>query len=230
MWVGAWALSPRGVVLGPIVRNGSLNAVRYALAPLPAALLTLAGCSYASDYVPPADGRARAVWAGDRVVMSLALPPESACSAEIHAADGWSLGSVRSGHAHVHGHVAVWVPIYYGPPIHPVVPGRAPPIHTRPTVAPRPVGRTPAVVQGGRAGAGVHVSSDRTDDLMKRLFVVAAVAALIALPATAIALASGHPEPTDEVAAAIDDANEFNDSARQPDSPCNPALFVEGEP
>jgi len=161
-------------------------------------VLALAGCNYASDYRPPADGRARPLYKGDKVVMvapselprclEAGPPPPSYQYAVPRNAGGYYLP--RSHHTHVPVAVVVVAP---GPPLVPV---------------PVPVGHRHH--HGLASGGGVD-----SGDAGKYMLAAMAVAALVAFPAVAIGLAMGNPEPEDEVAPAVDAVNRFNDEARE---------------
>src|SRR5215467_1387889 len=84
------------------------------------------GCAYDSQYVAPNDGRARAVWKEDNVVVELAGAPVSdACLEQLRA---WSdNGTLRLSSGDVKRDVALpprlaievsrpfWIPVYFGP-------------------------------------------------------------------------------------------------------------------
>ncbi|AUX46961.1 uncharacterized protein SOCE26_084710 [Sorangium cellulosum] len=195
------------------------------------ALGALSGCaSYVSDYVPPADGRARPVFRGGEVVMEVGggdtpecltggeegpdgaapPPPPSASSSRV---------SVRGG---------FWVPVYYGPPIVVVRRGVAPP---RPHIhrAPGSVVRVPASPsKGGSAGTGGSATprgsgargSGGGSEAVAVVLVSAAVLALAALPAVAVGLSFGRTEAEEETALTLDRVNAYNDLTRTPGSQC----------
>jgi hypothetical protein len=154
--------------------------------------LSVAGCSYTSEYVPPQDGRARPIWVDDAVQVAAPAdlpecvtreqPPEGYTYTVPQDQDGYyySPGPGPSGHVHVH----VGVVIIGRPPL---------------LFAPTP-GFNPGSISG---------------DGGKYLAVGLAVGAIIAFPFIAMGLALGHPEPEEEVAGSIDALNTWNDQARE---------------
>jgi len=149
------------------------------------------GCSYTSEYTPPADGRARGVWKDDGLVM---VAPEALprCAHQMpppppgyHYAvplDGSGYYVAPRTHTHVHVGVVIIGP----PPLHPPVP----------------------IVPGSLGGSMDGESG-------KVMLVVMAIGAIVAFPFIAMGLALGHPEDEDEVAATVDRINEWNDEARE---------------
>lgn len=181
--------------------------------------------SYASDYLPPKDGRARPIWDSDGVVASV---PElgvdkAACLAAIDGTD--------ESYAYRGEHVA-WQPgiiIVGAAPLPPPLP--IPGLGGHPMHGSAPVARTPASphVGGPSGGSAVHSSSGKsTESLPKELMAIAVVAALIALPIITIGLALGRPEPEKAVAREIDQANRFNDLARVSGTPCSLGVLTTG--
>ncbi|MCK6586604.1 MAG: hypothetical protein HUU21_25830 [Polyangiaceae bacterium] len=191
-----------------------------------ASLAALSGCgSYISDYVPPDDGRARAVWRDGNVEMEGA-DLSGACAAEI----GYETNEPPppyTGGSTVRVHGGFWVPVYFGPRIVVVHRGVAPRPHYHAT-------RVRSVSSGGSGigsisgggGGGGKVSSGGSSggggssgDIGKGA-VILAVVALIALPAIALGLSLGRTEAEKETALTIDRVNAYNDLARTPGSPC----------
>lgn len=209
-----------------------------------------AGCgSYVSDYVTPADGRARAVWRDGEVAMEVANPLPPACASDIRYSSKEPPPKYSSGGGHVHVSGGVWVPVYYGPRIVVVHRGVPPSPHVhhhhghvvhRPA-SPTPggggsAGGTPVVSGGGGSGKGGGGSSGGSsgsgggsssgDGDLGKAAVVLAVIALLALPAIAIGLSAGRTESESEAALSIDRVNAYNDLARTPGSSC--AAYAEG--
>ena len=151
-----------------------------------------AGCSYTSDYRPPADGRARGVWEDDALVMvAPSALPRCAHSAPPRP-PGYRYAVPLNGAGYYtpprsHGHVVVGVVVVGPPPLHPPVP----------------------IVPGVGMGGAMDGEGG------KYILVVMAVGAIVAFPFLAMGLALGHPEPEDEVAATVDRVNRFNDDARE---------------
>lgn len=181
----------------------------------------LGGCAgYTSEYAPLDDGRARAVYRDDQLVMEVggAVTPECA-NAVVDARSPETAAYVAS-HAHRH----TWVPVYYGPPILVLHGGLAPTPH-RPRYAggsgPGFSGLTvPGRSGGGTGGPSSSGGGGGLGNAGKEVVVIIAVIAIVAMPAIAIGLAVGRPEPEKEVAAVIDRVNLYNDMARTPGSPC----------
>jgi hypothetical protein len=213
-----------------------------ALAALAAAsLAALSGCgSYISDYVPPDDGRARAVWRDGKVEMEGA-DLSGACAAEI----GYETNEpppTYTGGSTVRVHGGFWVPVYFGPRIVVVRRGVAPspPRYraTRVTTLSGGGGSSGGgsgvgSVSGGGGGGGSKFSGGGSSsggggggsDIGKGA-VVLAVVALIALPAIALGLSLGRTEAEKQTALTIDRVNAYNDLARTPGSPCSMGPWV----
>lgn len=191
-----------------------------------AAAAFLGGCGeYNSDYVPIQDGRARAVFRNDNLVMEVGGGIAPGCA---DAPNGpLNLGSGSYGPSD--SGVRVWVPVYYGPRIVVVNRGVAPPPH-RPAYRPHSSsglsgggsgGSFNGITSGGGGSTSGGSSGGGGGNLdLKEGVVILAVIALIALPAISLGLALGHPENETEVATAIDRVNMYNDMARTPGSPC----------
>jgi hypothetical protein len=149
------------------------------------------GCSYTSDYVPPKDGRARAIWKDDKAVV--AAPSELPdCATREQPPEGYRYEVPLDAGGYYYapsgtGHVHVGVVVIGRPPI--LLPG----------------------VPGVTIPSPGNVSGDGAEYLV----VILAVGAIVAFPFIAMGLALGHPEPEDEVAAAIDQVNAFNDESRE---------------
>lgn len=189
------------------------------------------GCGYTSSYVPPADGRARAVWRENNVVPALAASPGTACTQEIERLTGTTAQGLRllatgeaapptyrGGPTYVDGY---WVPRYYGPPIVVVRAGVAPRLWRPPLFMPAPL-------LALRTGAGTlfpgspslsALSLFSQGDSGKALAYLA-VLALIVLPIVDLWLALDDPESPTRSGRAIDFVNAYNDLARWPGSPC----------
>jgi hypothetical protein len=198
------------------------------------ASLFLLGCAYSSQYTPPADGRARAVWRDDHVVVDTGgVPLWPACmqqlgwvsrSDELRLATGdYPIVSAPPvGTPFVVVATGFWLPHYWGPPIVAPAPGVAPLLPQPPLFLPTPslVAPRPGVVVRPPPSAGAPPSVG--NDGGKVLVVLAAVA-LLAMPALAVGLAAARPESGAANAEAIDQANLLNDWLRTPASPCAPA-------
>ncbi|WP_437673177.1 hypothetical protein [Sorangium sp. So ce131] len=195
------------------------------------ALGALSGCgSYVSDYMPPADGRARPVFRDGEVVMEIGGGDTPECRSGDEESPGGAAPptppSASSSRVSVHG--GFWVPVYYGPPIVVVRRGEAAPlphIHQ----AHGSVVRVPASPsKGGSAGTGGSATprgsgakgSGGGSEAVAVVLVSAAVIALIALPAVAVGLSVGRTEAEEETAVTLDRVNAYNDMARTPGSRC----------
>lgn len=168
--------------------------------------------------MPLEDGRARAVYRNDELVMEVGGGVSPECADAIRNTGGLPSSAYVSAHAGGH----VWVPIYYGPRIIVVNRGFAPPPRRAAVAGTRPNLNGPGVSSlggGGSTSSGSSGGSFSGGDL-KEAAVVLAVIALIALPAITIGLAVGRPEPEAEVASVMDRVNLYNDMARTPGSPC----------
>ncbi|UQA57255.1 hypothetical protein [Polyangium aurulentum] len=178
------------------------------------------GCGgYTSDYVPPQDGRARVVWDDDRAVAVVPQAAPAPCMPAVR-----ELGSAPS-HFVTYGGPRTYV--VWRPGIVVVASGRTRVVPARPgrfgpRVAASPVSRTPARPTAVTSGSGssTRSSGGKSGNVPAEVAAVMAVAALITLPAITLGLALGRPEPSEEVAAAIDQVNAFNDLARVDNSPC----------
>lgn len=197
-------------------------------APLVAAALTTGCMNYTSEYVPPKDGRARAIWQEDRVVASLPSDANStACSSAINEvqADPVRYRTYYGGSPTI----VVWRPWI-------VVTGTN-------RVASSSAGRvaaTPTAIKGASGGSGSGGGSFGSGggssgggggggggDLGKAALVLVVVA-ILALPFINLGVGLGRPEPSGQVATEIDKVNAYNDLARLSGSPCG-AEPVEAE-
>lgn len=194
------------------------------------ASVLLFGCgNYTSDYVPPKDGRARAVWNEDRVVASIPSDSSPSCTEALYDVQGdpqryyTTYGGTRT--------VVVWQPwivVHHhhnhhgGGRVGPGLPGGSAYRPARPSVGGGGGGTT--IGGGGHSGGG---SGGGNGDLGKAA-VVLAVVAIIALPIITLGLGLGRPEPSEEVAQEIDQVNAYNDLARLPNSPCLVGVSANG--
>jgi hypothetical protein len=186
-------------------------------------IASLAGCGYTSQYVPPADGRARPLWSEDHLITNLADVPPT-CTQAID----WQLHpGARAPLVPRAPHVdAYWAPVYYGPDIVVVAPGFAP-------IPPNPILFSPSLTlatavvhasHGGGGGVG-HLGGGGGGggggkDLGYVLLILAVIAVIV-LPALDIGLATARPESEDNSADAIDRVNAYNDLARWAGTPCS---------
>ena len=201
--------------------------------------LALASCSYVSDYVPPADGRARVVWRdGDPTAL---IPRESGtCRAAAEQAASAPSSPQRCAEHGGCGEV-YWVthaPIYEidGPivPIRDFGPGAVHgPTVGHPPHPPAPGGGTHQAMPVGspKASAG-HAkplpslgSSGGGDKGIGELLIVAVVVAIVTLPIVAITMAASTVENEPKSAGAIDLVNAYNDVARSAPNACLPASY-----
>ena len=175
-------------------------------------LLCGAGCaSYASDYRPPNDGRARVVW-DDTDALAVLPPVQSQClSAVDQAIDAPSSVHFGASAAVVGPHF-----VFIGPP---------PPLLHVHVGAHHHAGTTFHGTGGGHVG-GDGGKSSGSSNAAPEAVVALAVLAIIAMPGITIGLAAGRPEPEDEVALAIDRVNAYNDLARYPGTLCTSATQV----
>ncbi|WP_437631998.1 hypothetical protein [Sorangium sp. So ce854] len=212
----------------------SFRTARAALGAL--ALAALSGCgSYVSEYVPPADGRARPVYRDGAVAMELAGAIPECLSGE-PASDGalppYPARTSRGAAAppvRVSG--GFWVPVYFGPPIVVERRGVAPRPHHHHRHAPD-VARTPASpTRGGKpgpdgkaasggSGSGSGGGDQDAGSAAAIVLATVAVLALVALPPVAVGLSVGRPERDKDSSLALDQMNAYNDLARTPGSPC----------
>jgi hypothetical protein len=182
-----------------------------------AAMAALTACAYNSDYVPPADGRARIV-AINGTAQAL-VPAQASCVEAMESA-------LEAGALPVPEPVLASAPATYvevalvqpHPGHAPHLRAHGPPVHSPRSVHPsRPVH---AARPAARHSAGRAAVSSMSEN--ENLAIVAAVMALVTLPAVAVALASAQPGDASEIADAIDRVNAFNDLSRLPGSPCAP--------
>ena len=155
-------------------------------------LLLLASCSYHSQYRPPLDGRARAVWNNDTVRAHLGERASPDCDEAVsQTIDGEAPFVVTRGPyygpRHPAGHVVVYAPLlWYTPFI------------------------APAFVMPVRPG----------DFNPFKGAIAAMVIAIAVLPIVDIALAVSDPENDEVSSLSIDTVNAYNDLARTGGSPC----------
>ncbi len=191
-------------------------------APLVAATL-LTGCgNYTSQYVPPHDGRARAVWNEDRV--DAALPAEATdptCMAAV--------GEIRADPVRYRTYyggsprVVIWHPWIV------VTSSNRSTMGPRPRTAARPTsslssggssGGGGGSLGGGGGSSGGSSGGGGGGDLGKAALALVVIA-IVALPFINLGLGLGRPEPSEEVAREIDKVNAYNDLARLSGSPCS---------
>lgn len=155
------------------------------------------GCStYTSEYLPPQDGRARAVWDANRVVVHMpsSLPRcRHQVVAEVRQKYGRYFPSDPQGYYVPPPPRASTSIIIIGSPVR----AAGPPV---PLLLASPAGK------GGDAGAEV--------------LAVLAVAAILTFPFVAVGLATGKPEKIEKVVSGIDKVNKFNDDARRMNALC----------
>ena len=189
----------------------------------------LFGCgNYTSDYKPPKDGRARAVWSEDRVVASIPADSSAECSGalvDVKSNPGSYVSTYGGSRM-----VVLWQPwivVHHhnhhvgGPGLPgPGVPGTGVHRPAHPSAGGGSGGSVSGGGGGGKSiGSGGGGSGGGGGDLGKAA-VVLAVVALIALPIITLGIGLGRPEPSGEVADVIDEVNAYNDLARLPGSPC----------
>ena len=190
-------------------------------APLVAAMLTTGCGNYTSEYVPPKDGRARAVWQEDRVVASLPAEANRAgCSQAVDEvqADPGRYRTYYGGSPSI----IIWRPWVV------VTSTNRGSTSMRPRVPASPRG----ISKGGSSGGGLGSlgsgsssggSGGGGGDLGKAA-VVLVVVAMLTLPFITLGLGLGRPEPSEQVAQEIDKVNAYNDLSRLSDSPCGAAV------
>jgi hypothetical protein len=204
----------------------------------PCLALLAVGCGYTSEYVAPADGRPRAVWHDNKVVVERAgAPASSQCAADIgQLTDTSTLRERRPQVRRPEG--GYWVPTYYGPQIVVVSRGMAPILPHPPVFLPSLLGVRPGVAMIGplpvpvlRVGGlgGGSGSRGGSGDLGKAA-VVLAVVALVVLPAVDLGLAIAPAESAGPSAQAIDQVNAWNDLLRSPGTACSYDQAAGGAP
>lgn len=208
-----------------------------------------AGCAYHSDYVAPLDGRPRAVWLDNHVVMDpagLNLAPGCVAllawvspSNRLHLIDGDDeidedeaprLALALDLELDANSGRRFWVPR----PLNPQSPLRSsrslgvrsltPPTISRPELPSRPRGapsdhHAPATASSGSSGGGGNAGAFNPASLLAVLALIAAIT-IVALPAVTFGLANSRPEHGRANAEAIDQVNALNDWLRMPNSPC----------
>jgi hypothetical protein len=181
------------------------------------------GCGYSSQYVPPVDGRVRAVWREDNVVTS--VPPfviGDACERQL--AD-LLVGATPPADAAPR---TVWTPRYYGPDILVVVPGVAPTLPAPPIFLSPSMMIAAAAARSARppsttvSAPGVPRLHDKAPDGAGAFLIALGVIALLVMPALDLGLALDVPESQSRSSEAIDRVNAYNDLARTPGSACAP--------
>lgn len=213
-------------------------------------MLAIAGCApYVSNYRPPLDGRARAVWDtnGEMVVEPSGLVLTAECGAAIRALTGRERMPVAGGSIELPGEsvatpapvAGTWQPIYYGDPI--AVSYGSPVLVQRPVffwipglywhdsvhsgrygaVSGGSIGRALANASGGRGGGGRGGSGGGGGGGGDEGAVIVAVLAAITLPIVDLAVASASPISQRQASATTDLVAAWNDLARTPGSPCS---------
>ncbi len=215
------------------MRHGQQGTVAIAVL---VGLVGTSGCGYTSQYSAPVDGRPRAVWRNDKVVVQsagVARTPECAeAVAELSGNARPAPPPPPSGY---------YTPQWYGPPLVVLTPGFAPPLPRPPlffspslTIATAlahggPKGGGGLRLDGGAAGRGVRGGSGDTKGLEAAVLYMAVVALLV-LPIVDTTLALVPAESVTESVAAIDEVNAWNDLLRWPGSPCGPPAVPQGAP
>ena len=191
-------------------------------------LVAVAGCGYTSQYSPPVDGRPRAVWRNDKVVVSasgVARSPECAeAVAELSDNARPAPPDPPSGY---------YTPQWYGPPLVMLTPGLAPPLPRPPIFFSPSLTIAAAVARSGPHGGGglrldpgapakgIRGGSGDTKGLEAAVLYMAVVALLV-LPVVDTTLSLIPAEGVTDSIAAIDEVNAWNDLLRWPGSPCGP--------
>jgi hypothetical protein len=154
----------------------------------------VAACGYTSQYRPPLDGRARAVWDKNKVRAIIGEPTSKACDAAVNQAiDEPAAAEVARN--------ASYVP----PPPPPGVIVYAPLLWYVPFAVPAPPTVVPASVGDANLWKGA---------------IAALAIALVVLPIVDVALAASDPEDGGVSSLSIDTVNAYNDLARTEGSPC----------
>lgn len=184
------------------------------------ALLVASGCGYTSEYSAPVDGRPRAVWRSDRVV--------------VHASGAVREGECATAVAELSGNGreappppasgGYYTPRFYGPPILVVNPGFAPSLPHPPLFFSPSLAITRAALAGGSRGGRAELGGAPKLDTkgMEEALVYLAVVALLVLPVVDTTLALAPAESARPSADAIDEVNAWNDLLRWSGSPCAP--------
>jgi hypothetical protein len=167
---------------------------------------SLAGCASASEYVPLADGRVRAVWTGDRVMVDLGgFSASEPCLAQAAYAAHAPRLRLTDGERDVEPRPTLgWQlansPSFWVPPsiaaLAEAVPADAPPAPPTPSLG--------------------RINGD------SKTWLVIAVIALVALPIIDFSLAAAPAEAAGPSRDAIDQVHALNDLRRSPGSPCAP--------
>ncbi|HRI69148.1 MAG TPA: hypothetical protein PK156_33185, partial [Polyangium sp.] len=192
-------------------------------APLVAVTRLTGGGNSTSQYVPPHDGRARAVWHEDRV--DAALPAEAndpTCMAAV--------GEIRADPVRYRTYyggsprVVIWHPWIVVTSSNRSTTGLGPRTAARPTSSLSSGGSSGGGVGslggGGGSSSGSSGGGGGGGDLGKAALAIVVIA-IVALPFINLGLGLGRPEPSEEVAREIDKVNAYNDLARLSGSPCS---------
>lgn len=186
-------------------------------APLVAAALTTGCMNHTSEYVPPKDGRARAIWQEDRVVASLPAKANSTdCAVALNdvQADPVRYRTYYGGSPSV----VIWRPWIVVTSTNRVARGSGVRTPANPTAV-KGVGGGSSGSSLGSGGGGSSGGGSGGGDLGKAA-VALVVIAILALPFINLGVGLGRPEPSQQVATEIDKVNAYNDLARLSDSPC----------
>lgn len=179
--------------------------------------IVAAGCGYTSEYVAPQDGRVRAVWKSDDVVVELAgAHVSSECNATLDYMAG---GGALAAKLRLKPPSSFWTPTYYGPPIVVMTPGLAPLLPLPPLFLPPPL--RPPIGGPVRVPAPGTSSSSGSSSKWGEAGTIILVVALVVLPVVDLLLATLPPESSKKSSEAIDGVNAFNDLARLPGTPCS---------
>ena len=158
---------------------------------------TLAGCGYTSQYRPPLDARARAVWDRNTVRAHLGVQPSKDCDQAVVETMDQKAPLVIAQDYH------------YVPRAGPVVVvGYAPFLWYAPFVPFHPIGAVAPAIASGSGG-----------DLFKGAIFAMAIAVVV-LPIVDIAIAAWDPEDDGVSSLSIDTVNAYNDLNRTGGSPC----------
>lgn len=189
-------------------------------APLVVAMLTTGCGNYTSEYKPPNDGRARAVWREDRVVADM---PDGANRAGCSAAVNDVQAEPVRYRTYYGGSPTI---VIWRPWIVVASTNSATHTHVHTPASPVAVSRGGGGSSGGGGGLG-NVGSGGSSSgggggsgNIGEAALVLVVVAMLTLPIINLGLGLGRPEPSKQVAEEIDKVNAYNDLARLSDSPC----------